>query len=150
MENSLLTYTLKRWPSQDFGTFGEWLDETNTQFMVCVERPWLNNQRNVSCIPPGPGGDITYKCVRIQSAEQELETPGSPDRFMITGVEGREDIEIHVGNFARNSKGCICVGMSFGKLGLDQAVLDSKDAFDMFMARMEGIDEFLLRIISGD
>lgn len=150
MENSLLTYTLRRFQSQVYGTEGTWYDENDQQFMVSLERPWLNNQAKVSCIPPGPGGDITYLCKRIQSPDQELETPGSPDRFAVTGVEGRDDVEIHVGNWIRNSKGCILTGEAFGVLEGEQAVLNSKVAFDAFMARMAGIDAFYLRIISGD
>ena len=59
-----------------------------------LERPWRNNKVNESCIPEG-----VYVVKR--------DTTGRWQWFAIQDVEGRTNIEIHQGNKAVNSNGCI-------------------------------------------
>jgi hypothetical protein len=51
-------------------------------------------------------------------------------------------VQIHIGNFPKDIRGCILVGE---KRGVDQ-VIQSRVAFDRFMSRMAGKD-FQLQIV---
>ena len=59
-----------------------------------LERPWLNNQTSISCIPAGH-----YKFKR--------DTQGRFQWFRLLDVEGRTNIEFHLGNKPSHSEGCI-------------------------------------------
>lgn len=72
-----------------------------------LELPWLDNARNISCISAGD-----YDVVRHVS-------PSKGECFKILDVPGRTDVLIHVGNFTRNSNGCILVGKEIVKLNSD-------------------------------
>ena len=109
-----------------------------------VERPWLNNTPNVSCIPcgvyvmkptmhyggDGVGGRPDYKC------------------YEITEVPNRSLIHVHIGNYAKDVKGCIAVG------GLPQWFSDkhtlgvpgSAATFGRFMQEMGDRDRAILKI----
>ena len=86
--------TLKRLDYTDGGTLGKIM--AGGYFVCyCVERPWRDNKRNISCIPPG-----TYP----------LEWQNSPKfgyRLHIEEVPGRSHILIHPGNRITDSEGCI-------------------------------------------
>jgi len=79
-----------------------------------IERPWKDNEPNVSCIPEG-----TYKC-----------EPFSGDRFkdvvQILDVPGRTFILFHVANFPHDIEGCIGVGDRFVSDALEPAMYNSK------------------------
>jgi hypothetical protein len=95
-----------------------------------LELPWRDNQRGVSCIPEG-----TYECKLAMSPSR-----GYPV-YWLQDVPGRQDVQIHIGNFPKDIRGCILVGTKRGK----DSVLSSKKAFAMFMERMGGKD-FTLEI----
>ena len=59
-----------------------------------LERPWLNNQTSISCIPVGH-----YKFKR--------DTHGRFQWFEVLGVDGRTNIEMHLGTKPSHSEGCI-------------------------------------------
>ena len=98
---------------------------------VTVEPPWLDNQRNVSCVPEG-----FYTCKRYSSKRY-------PSTFEITNVEDRSYIVFHAGNTAKDSEGCIILGTM---LGGGQNVLNSKKAMAEFMSDMEDVNSFELQI----
>jgi len=84
-----------------------------------MERPWLNNQSNISCIPSG-----SYKC-------NYLARSGSGKYkkvWHLQAVPDRTGVLIHQGNFKEHSKGCIIIGSKLGTLGGRPAVLGSKNA----------------------
>jgi len=116
-------------------TFGVLLDE-GVPFCVTLERPWLENKRNVSCIPEG-----YYLGRRIQS-------PRFGDTFEIVEVPNRSHILFHKGNLADDTHGCVLVGEQYEPLGGENAVLASGKAFAEFKRRTDGIDNFFLRIES--
>lgn len=115
------------------GTFGVLLDE-NTPFCLTLERPWANNEVGRSCIPAG-----IYVCRRIQS-------PKFGNTFEVTNVPDRTAILFHKGNLMDDSHGCIILGEQYEPLNGKNAVLSSGKAFDEFMSRLKGIDEFQLKI----
>ena len=59
-----------------------------------IERPWLDNQPSISCIPAGH-----YKFVR--------DTHGRFQWFRVLKVVGRTNIEMHLGTKPSHSEGCI-------------------------------------------
>lgn len=76
-------------------------DRTNGTFILpdgeelkTLERPWLNNQTGISCIPAGH-----YKFKR--------DTHGRFQWFRVLDVPGRTHIEFHEGNKPEHSEGCI-------------------------------------------
>jgi hypothetical protein len=106
--------TLKRVASSDRGTFGVLLNGS-TPLCVTAERPWLNNQKDVSCVPVG-----VYKCVQHNGAKFK-------GVWQVTNVPNRDAILIHAGNNPiKETEGCILVGRSFSPFG----VLSSQLALD--------------------
>lgn len=74
------------------------------------------------CIPPG-----RYVVRMRTSAHFQRRVPG------IYGVPGRSDIEIHVGNVATDSKGCVLVGQSKAH----DSVVHSRIALNALCARLD-------------
>lgn len=68
--------------------------------LVTLEREWLNNEPNASCIPEG-----TYKVLRDKMGRFQY--------FRLVGVPARTGIEFHGGVRPSHSKGCILLGESF-------------------------------------
>ena len=80
----------------------------------------------------------TYNCVRRVSPKHgEIFMVANPPEF-----EGRPVtyIEIHIGNYNSDSEGCILLGEKQG-LG---CILESRPAFDAFMALQAGLNAFTL------
>lgn len=106
-------------------------------FLVTLEKPWLNNQQLVSCIPTG-----IYRCMRWNS-------PHFGDVFQVMNVPDRSNVLIHWGNYVKDTDGCILVGKSFGDIDRD-GIMDieaSKDAFDILMSYLKSENEFELEIV---
>ena len=68
-----------------------------------LENPWLDNQRNISCIPEGE-----YP-VRIRLPRES----GTRDymHLLVKDVKDRDYILFHIGNTAKDTSGCILVGL---------------------------------------
>lgn len=116
------------------GVFGIFMVSMYPICLTC-ERPWLNNQIGISCIPAGQ-----YICRRVKS-------PKFGDTFEVTGVSGRTEILLHSGNIDDDSHGCIILGENFEPWKTGQLSLaSSKIAFGQFMREMEGQDQFTLTI----
>ena len=77
--------TIKRLETGNQGTFGV-LINGGIPFGLTLERQWLNNQSNISCIPEGG-----YLCKRVKS-------PKFGNTFEVTDVTGRSHILFHKGN----------------------------------------------------
>lgn len=126
--------TLKRISTNGHATFGVLIQDTEP-FALTLERAWLGNHRNVSCIPAG-----VYTCGRVISSR-------FGETFEILDVPGRSNILFHKGNIPGDTAGCILVAERFEKLAGKAAILSSADGYGEFMERMEGVDEFSLTII---
>lgn len=112
--------TLRRSYS-DYQTIGELeiiFDEKRSYKFATLELPWLDNARNISCIP-----EQTYKVTRHYS-------PTFKECFLIENVPGRSEILIHAGNFVRNTRGCILIGTAHSNIDNDGLidVINSKIA----------------------
>lgn len=82
-----------------------------------LELPWLDNQKDVSCIPAG-----TYTCQLLWSNRFQKIMP----RLLF--VPERDGILIHPGNTEANTEGCILVGTSLAGNSTSY-LLNSRDAF---------------------
>ena len=68
-----------------------------------LELPWKDNNRNISCIPEG-----VYK-VRLRLPRESATRDYL--HLLIQDVPNRNFILFHHGNYARDSKGCVLLGM---------------------------------------
>lgn len=66
-----------------------------------LELPWKDNEKRVSCIPKG-----VYEVKKRHTEESKYKY----EHLHILDVENRELILMHVGNYPKNSKGCILLG----------------------------------------
>jgi hypothetical protein len=102
--------------------------------MMTLEDPWHLNERNISCIPEGRYTIVPHKSPKFGST------------YLVENVTERSHILIHAGNTAKDTSGCILVGLQFGELNNEPAVLASRSAFLKFMELMDGEDGELVVI----
>jgi hypothetical protein len=105
----------------------------NEPFFLTLEEPWKNNERSISCIPKGH-----YRLVKHRSKK-------FGDCYRVTDLAGREPanrsgILIHAGNTINDTSGCILLGLELGYVKEEKAVLKSKEAYNLFMSKMSGIE----------
>jgi hypothetical protein len=93
----------------------------NTLKWFTVERPWLNNQNNVSCIPNG-----TYTCKWTLSPRLKKYT------YEVLNVPKRGGIRIHSANFSTQVLGCIALGNTTGIMDGVRGVFGSVTAIRKF------------------
>jgi hypothetical protein len=86
------------------------------------------------CIPAG-----TYKVVLAQSAHFDMIVPVVLEVPQFTGIE------IHPGNFPRDTHGCLCIGEDRGP----DDVTQSRAAFDELMAVLVGQDDIQITYVGG-
>jgi hypothetical protein len=135
---------IRRIASRNDGMFGA-VTWNNLPFAVTVERPWLDNQTGISCIPAGH-----YICKRCRTSPDYgfRDSPKFGDTFQVMNVPGRSLILFHKGNLDEDSHGCIILGEQYEPFrSRPAAVLSSAKAFEEFKSLTHGIDEFLLDIV---
>jgi len=126
--------TLQRIENRPDGTYG-FLRGAD---LVTLEPPWKNNKRNVSCIPPG-----AYTCNRTIHTESN---GNQYSAWEVMRVPNRTDINIHIGNFPKDTTGCVLVGDTYGDE--ETAIYNSAKSFDKFMEYTGEVDEFTL-VVKG-
>jgi hypothetical protein len=105
--------------------------------MVTLEDAWRDNERQISCIPVGK-----YKIKLHRSPRFGL-------TYQVADVPERSHILFHAGNTHKDTHGCILLGLQYGKLDKDTAILASKSAFTKFMEMMNGVTEAQLIVIDA-
>lgn len=115
------------------GTFGA-LRYQSVPFALTLERPWQDNEQDVSCIPAG-----RYCCRRIQS-------PRFGQTYEVCDVPGRTHVLFHKGNFLTDTLGCILVGEEFSGTFDKPFVASSERGFLEFMKLLNLTPEFDLVI----
>lgn len=85
----------------------------------------------------------TYKCVR--GIHQLARGPKFPT-FEITGVPGHSGILFHVGNFNKDSDGCVLMGKRLHVENSEHWIDDSHVSFTAFLKALEEVDEFDLTV----
>lgn len=129
--------TIERFTKNAFPQLGiVSLDEI--PFCFSLELPDKNNEKLVSCIPSGK-----YICRRTFNRK----TTGRlliDTTFEVLKVPNRSGILFHVGNYMKDTNGCILLGqrVDFEKF----CVLDSTKAFTQFITKTRDVNEFLLEI----
>jgi hypothetical protein len=104
-----------------------------------LERPWLNNKANESCIPAGEYNTIFLK----QSASGKYK-----DVYQVQAVPGRSGVLIHSGNVVEHTRGCLIMGLQRAYLAGKPAVTNSRTALHDFVALLEH-KPFVLHIIGN-
>ena len=100
-----------------------------------LELPWLDNQRNISCIPAA-GGYVGRK----------HKSPANGDCIAIDNVKDRTYIQIHAANYVRQLAGCIAVGDSICYIDRD-GVPDVSNSKNSLKALLEVLpDKFTVDI----
>jgi Family of unknown function (DUF5675) len=134
--------TLTRFCYAPTGTFGRIIlaSDAGMVSLFTVERPWLKNQPDTSCIPEG-----IYPIELLPSDLIKRITYGKyTSDWHVQSVPGRTNIEMHPGNTMYDVEGCIAMGLNLGMLsspsGAIWAVLASQQAFQQFMTAM-GTDQ---------
>lgn len=89
------TLTLRRFQQTEFYTIGNLASEDGKFDLFILERPWLNNNRETSCIPEGE-----YKTTYHNGRKFK-------DVWRLENVENRTGILIHPANFVRQLRGCL-------------------------------------------
>lgn len=94
-----------------------------------LERPWLDNQFSVSCIPEG-------------EYIVERDHYGRFQYYRLKGTEPRTSIEMHGGVYPHHSEGCILLGQrhneNFDLVGSDDALIE--------FLQEQGEESFILNI----
>ena len=94
------TLTLERTGEFGGGTIGRLFD--GYRFLAySLERLWMDNQRNVSCIPDGD-----------YLVELEFSAKFKRDLYELRNVPGRTEIKFHASNYPHELQGCIALGSS--------------------------------------
>lgn len=121
-------------------TLGEWqvYSSVPTPIFECktIELPWKNNQKSISCIPPGE-----YDCEKC-GPTVSIPYP----HIHIKNVKNREGIKTHRANYVRQLRGCVAVGDAHIDLDKDgeKDVTNSKNTLDKLLAILP--DKFKLTI----
>ncbi|MEQ8472547.1 MAG: DUF5675 family protein [Marinoscillum sp.] len=106
------------------------------EFLACytIELPWLQNRRNVSCIPEG-----TYHILKRHTKERG-------DHLHVIDVPGRSGILIHPANNAlKELKGCIAPVSTLDAHGIGSSSRKATDKLEslLFEAMDRGEEVFL-------
>jgi len=109
---------LERFAYLDSGTIGKLT--AGPWSCYTIERPWLDNKPNVSCIPEGEYRCEPFSGTRFQDVVQIMDVP---DRTFIL---------FHTANFPYDVEGCIGVGDRFLSDALEPAVYNSKKTLAAF------------------
>ena len=126
----MITYTLERFAYHPEGTLGS--ISVGDQRFYSIERPWLDNKPNISCIPEG-----TYPVAWRKS-------PRFGETWHIQNVVNRTYILIHAANFPKDVEGCIGLGMSLMQDRI--AVGSSRDAINLFESLTKTEEEWQIKV----
>lgn len=129
-----MNYTLTRKQSGSLGIFGELRAQDNSTIFDTLEHAYLVGIEWLAKVAAG-----TYICTRYYSPDHGY------DVFVLRNVPDFEGeavtyIELHIGNYNKDSKGCILLGL----MRTQSMIEYSEKAFDEFMETQNGVDSFTL------
>ena len=111
-----------------------------SKVLYTLEHEWNNNNPGTSCIPAGD-----YLC-KPHGWEK-----GNPFEFSktqvweITNVKDRSAVLIHIGNYLKDTRGCVLVGTGMQITQMLSMVSDSSTAINL-MRKEIGQEQFILKI----
>lgn len=132
LKDAKMTLTLVRKDFSEDGIYGELHDDKGKLSLVTLEHSY-NKKPKLS--------DGTYTCSR---GIHRLHNMIPFDTFEIEGVKGHDDILFHIGNYNKDSEGCVLVGIDRG----DKMIKHSAIAFSKLMAHLEKLQNFTLIVKS--
>lgn len=108
-----------------------------------LERPWLDNKPEVSCIPAD-----TYHCAYTNSIHLSKLAGHAVDTYEVQNVPKRAGIRIHSASYYSQLEGCIALGYSLLDINADHELdlLNSRQAIKDFETLMNK-EQFDLVII---
>lgn len=119
------------------GIFGRLRDDHDDQLAVTLEHSFDGK-------PKLPAGQ--YLCKR---GMHQLEHGGRFETFEVLDVPGHTGILFHIGNWNRDSDGCILLGrVSVGSTD-GHMITSSAMTFFSFMNALDGVNEFPLTVEDG-
>jgi hypothetical protein len=125
------------------GVFGELRDMAGDVVVYTLQHSYADSFGGFQVKIP----DGVYQCVR---GFHQLEGMTEPfETFEVTNVPGHAGILFHVGNFNSDSTGCVLVGMGLATISDQQALSQSKIAFQKFMGLQNAINNFTLTVKSS-
>lgn len=125
------------------GIFGELRDSNGKLIMYSCERAY----NSLGVYSPKLKAGV-YNCVkgphRLAGMKNSFAT------FEIKGVKGHTGILFHVGNYNKDSSGCVLLGMGMGVSATKEKMLTmSTVAFNAFMGMLSGVDSFELEVMDA-
>lgn len=128
------------------GIFSELLDEDGKHIAFALEHAYPAQTRD-GWIPKIPNG--TFICFRGMHQLAGMSTPF--ETFEVTDVPNHTGILFHVGNFNKDSEGCILLGDGFQQNGNTVImVTKSQVAFENFMHQQSLVNSFMLTVKTQD
>lgn len=129
---------LQRLQLKPTGIFGSLVSSDNV-IAVTLEHAYLVSESWQPKLPVG-----VYTCRR---GLHQLDGMKSPfETFEVTDVPGHSGILFHVGNFNRDSHGCVLLGLAMIDDGRGEMISESKIAFQKFMQLQGREDSFRLTV----
>lgn len=103
--------------------------------MTTLERPWLANRRNVSCIPAGAYEAVLRDITRFGRTNKKF---GNKVRYVVEvmNVPDRSGILLHPLNYPHQTQGCIGVGWGFADSSGSTVITDSTNAINSLNDRL--------------
>lgn len=123
---------LKRHTFKQEGIFGFLLNDQNNILFHTLEHAYVQNDGTF--LPKISVGN--YTCKRGTY-------PKNGETFEVTNVPGHSFILIHIGNYNKDSDGCILIGLD----QKDDMIVSSRKAFAQFMQLMDGLNKFELEVV---
>lgn len=125
---------IERWYKQqgEKATLGELIIDGHGFKCWTLELPWLGNKSDISCIPAG-----TYIGKKHYSDKNGY-------CIAILDVTGRDNIQVHSGNWLHQIKGCLLVGRTIRHNHKGIMVTSSRNTLDYLLTLLP--DEFTIKI----
>lgn len=119
----MITVQLLRYVARGDGVFGQLIAPKFHCFTV--ERPWLQNAPNISCVPAG-----------IYPLVLEYSDKFARPLWELKEVPGRNEAKIHIANRASDLEGCIGPGQAIAQDAQGWFVTQSAETLKAFHAAM--------------
>ena len=123
---------IKRFHKGSEGVSGH-LHINGSFYCFTLERPDMDNQQRISCIPIGRYNMVLRKEVTEMTTKYRNKYDYFTWHLMLEKVKGRSGIYIHVGNSINDSYGCILVGEQVNSIHF---LSSSRKAYKPFYAKV--------------
>jgi hypothetical protein len=134
-----MNLTLTRKSYNSWGIISDLTDDTGKLIAVTLEHAFPSDVGRAYYLPKISAG--TYQCVL---GTHQLDHGGPQQLYEVTGVRDHSGILIHIGNFNRDSDGCILLGEAVSETL--QSISNSTNTFNDFM-KMQGGQPFILTVV---